>query len=87
MERLIRFFVERHLLVNTITLAVVGSGGRGGGALNDTMSINDNIKLTAAYWTEVDENGATNYQDHALSATLDNEALSFEGGERYRLKR
>ena len=26
MERLIRFFVERHLLVNTITLAVVVGG-------------------------------------------------------------
>lgn len=44
------------------------------------------LKLMATYWTEVDENGATNYQDHALSATLDNEALSFEGGGRYLLK-
>lgn len=32
---------------DTVTLAVVGSGGRGGGALNDTMSINNNIKLVA----------------------------------------
>ncbi len=32
---------------DTVTIGIVGTGGRGGGALNDTMSINDNIKLVA----------------------------------------
>lgn len=32
---------------DTVKLAMVGCGGRGGGAVNDTMSINDNIQLVA----------------------------------------
>lgn len=44
------------------------------------------LLLTAEYWTEVDEGGATNHTDFALVATLDDEALSFEGGGRYLLK-
>jgi predicted dehydrogenase len=32
---------------DTVTIGIIGTGGRGGGALNDTMSINDNIRLVA----------------------------------------
>ena len=40
-----------------LRLAVVGCGGRGSGAINDSLSINDNIKLVAAadlYATKAD---------------------------------
>ena len=30
-----------------VRIGLVGAGGRGGGAVNDTLSINENIKLSA----------------------------------------
>jgi myo-inositol 2-dehydrogenase/D-chiro-inositol 1-dehydrogenase len=69
-----------------LRLAVVGCGGRGSGAINDSLSINDNIKLVAAadlYATKADQMRKAMQGAHEGKVELP-DAKIYEGLDAYR---
>ena len=69
-----------------LRLAVVGCGGRGSGAINDSLSINDNIKLVAAadlYATKADQMRRAMQGAHEGKVELP-DAKIYEGLDAYR---
>ena len=72
--------------VRELRLAVIGCGGRGSGAINDSLSINDRVKLVAAadlYGTKAASLRKMLTEAHAPKVALD-DARIFDGLDGYK---